>query len=76
MVHSCWAVAFHLRELEIPVANSQRWSAGEHQVNVENLGWQRFQIEELHNKLRQQPLGSLFNANRREESRTALPRHA
>ena len=41
-----------LRELEIRVANPQHWSAGEHQINVENLRQLRFQIEDQLKKLR------------------------
>ena len=43
-----------LRELEIRVANPQHWSAGEHQIHVENLRQLRFQIEDQLKKLRQQ----------------------
>ncbi|MCP4787645.1 MAG: hypothetical protein GY878_29320, partial [Fuerstiella sp.] len=43
-----------LRELEVRVANPQHWSAGEHQINVENLRQLRFQIEDQLKKLRQQ----------------------
>ena len=43
----------HLRELEIRVANPQHWSAGENEINVENLRQLRFQIEDQLKKLRQ-----------------------
>ena len=43
-----------LRELEIRVANPQHWSAGEHQINIENLRQLRFQIEDQRKKLGQQ----------------------
>ena len=43
-----------LRELEIRVANPQHWSAGEQQLNVENLRQLRFQIEDQRKKQRQQ----------------------
>ena len=42
-----------LRELEIRVANPQHWSAGENEINVENLRQLRFQIEDQIKKLRQ-----------------------
>ena len=42
-----------LRELEIRVANPQHWSAGENEINVENLRQLRFQIEDQLKKLRQ-----------------------
>ena len=41
-----------LRELEIRVANPQHWSAGENEINVENLRQLRFQIEDQLKKLR------------------------
>ncbi|WP_226407504.1 hypothetical protein [Synechococcus sp. MU1625] len=42
-----------LRELEIRVANPQHWSAGENEINVENLRQLRFQIDDQLKKLRQ-----------------------
>ena len=43
-----------LRELEIRVANPQHWSAGEHQINVENLRQLRFRLDDQLKRLRQQ----------------------
>ncbi len=43
-----------LSELEIRVANPQHWSAGEHEINVENLRQLRFRIDDQLKKLRQQ----------------------
>ena len=41
-----------LRELEIRVANPQHWSAGENEINIENLRQLRFQIDDQLKKLR------------------------
>ncbi len=42
-----------LRELEIRVANPQHWSAGENQINVENLRQLRFRLDDQLKRLRQ-----------------------
>jgi len=48
-----------LRELEIRVANPQHWSAGEHQINVENLRQLRFRLDDQLKRLRQQQAPAL-----------------
>ena len=51
-----------LRELEIRVANPQHWSAGEHQINVENLRQLRFRLDDQLKRLRQQQAPALSGA--------------